>query len=196
MADYAWPDALPPQTMVWSIQKAGVQFRSPYAGSVESITFPGWFWRVSITLKPRRSKGATAGQARAFFDGLAGGDHAVLLYDWLRPVPRGTLRLTPDVWVAMVRGDQTIAIQTQQTLLAGDLFKIGNTVYECFADCAPVAGVLTVPVTGRVRAPAVIGTPVLWDRPTIRCIMPAMSNASAFRPGVFEGTAIDLEEAA
>ena len=192
--DYVWPDALPPQLMVWSIQKAGVAFRSPYAGSSESVTFPGWFWKVAVTLKPRRAK--DGGFAEAFFEGLAGGEDAVLLYHWLRPVPRGTMRGAPTLSVAAARGDMSLAIATTGTLSAGDLFKLGSTVYKARLDCAPVAGVLTVPLVARVRRASASGALIYWDRPTIRCTMPSMSHASSYRPGAMEGAAIELEEAA
>ena len=191
--DYPWPASLPPQTMVWSIQKAGVSFRSPYAGTVESVTFPGWFWKISVTLTPRRAR--DGGLAEAFFEGLAGGEDAVLVYHWLRPVPRGTMRGAPTVALAALRGAQTLVLATTGTLLAGDLFKVGNTVHKARSDCAPVAGQLTVPLIGRVRGVVVPGTPVAWDRPTVRCLMPSMSHGSSYRPGAMEGPAIDLEEA-
>ena len=193
MTDFAWPEALPPQLMVWSIQKAGVAFRSPYAGSVESVTFPGWYWKISVTLKPRRAK--DGGLAEAFFEGIAGGGDIVLVYHWLRPVPRGSMRGTPTVAVAGFRGDRSIVITTGGTLLAGDLFKVGNTVHKAMADCAPIAGRLTVPLVARLRTTATVGDPVGWDHPTVRCLLPSMSNGSSYRPGVMEGTAIDLEEA-
>jgi len=195
MADYAWPDDLPPQTMVWSIQKSGVLFRSPYAGTVDEVTFPGWFWRVSLTLKPRRSKNIGAGSAEAWFNGAAGAGIGLLIFHWLRPVPRGTMRGSPTTSASAARGAQSIAITTTGTLARGDLFKVGGTVYQSFADAAPSAGVLTVPIVGHVRAAIAAGAPVGWDRPTIRCIMPAFQNASAYRPGVMESVPIDLEEA-
>ena len=191
--DYSWPDALPPQLMVWSIQKAGVLMRSPYAGSVESVTFPGWFWKIAVSIKPRRSK--NGGLAEAFFEGLAGGDDAVLVYHWLRPIPLGTMRGAPTVAIAGARGDRTIVLTTPGTLLAGDLFKVGNTVHKAMFDCTPVNNTLTVPLVARLRKPAVVGDPVGWDHPTVRCIMPAMNNGSSYQPGVMQGTAIDLEEA-
>lgn len=193
MADYAWPVGLPPQLMVWSIQKAGVQFRSPYAGSVEAVTFPGWFWKIAITLKPRRAK--TGGEAEAFFEGLSGGEDTVLVYHFLRPIPRGTMRGAPTVAVAAARGAQSLVLTTAGTLEAGDLFKIGNTVHKARFACSPVAGQLTVPLVGRVRSALVVGAPVTWDHPTVRCLMPAMGNASSYRPGAMQGTAIELEEA-
>jgi len=193
MADYAWPDLLPPQLMVWTIQKAGVSFRSPYAGSVEAVTFPGWYWKISITLKPRRAK--DGGLAESFFEGLAGGEDAVLVYHFLRPVPRGTMRGTPTVGTAAMRGATSLVINTTGTLLAGDLFKLGTAVHKARFDCAPVAGKLTVPLVARLRADVAVGAGVTWDHPTVRCFMPSMSNASSYRPGAMLGTSIDLEEA-
>ena len=199
MTDFAWsiplrPDALRPDTMSWTIQKAGVAFRSPYAGSVESVTFPGWYWKISVTLPPRLS--VDGGELEAFFEGLAGADDAVLVYHWLRPVPRGTMRGAPTVAVAAVRGDRQIVIATTGTLMAGDLFKVGNTVHKARASCTPVGGQLTVPLVARMRKPAVIGDPVGWDHPTVRCVMPAFSHSSAYQAGgVMASTPIDLEEA-
>lgn len=195
MTDYAWPTDLPPQTMVWEIQKSGVQFRSPYAGSVESVSFPGWFWRISLTLKPRRSKGSSAGDVEGWFNGAAGADIGLLVYHWLRPVPRGTMRGSPIVASSVARGATSIPITTTGDLKRGDLFKIDNVVYQCFFDCSPVSGTLTVPIVAQVRAAIAAAAPVTWDRPTVRCTMPSFSNASAYRPGVMEGTPIDLEEA-
>jgi hypothetical protein len=191
--DYAWPESLPPQLMIWSIQKAGVAFRSPYAGTVEAITFPGWYWKVSVTLKPRRAR--DGGEAEAFFEGLAGGEDAVLLHHWLRPIPRGTMRGAPTVSVAGVRGQRQIVLATAGTLLAGDLFSVGNTVHKARLSCSPVGGLLTVPLVGRLRQAVAVGAAVGWDRPKVRCLMPSMSNSSSYRPGSMQGLAIDLEEA-
>lgn len=190
--DYFWPVDLPPQTMKWGIAKAGVSFRSPYAGSVESVLFPGWFWRISITLKPRRAK--DGGNAEAFFEGLAGGEDVVLVPHWLRPVPRGTLRGLPVVAVPAVRGDRQLRISGNGTLLAGDLFGIDGVVYKAMFDCTPAAGTLTVSLVGRVRKPHAVNAVVVWDRPTVRCRVPSMVHETAYQPGSMSGTAIDMEE--
>lgn len=215
MTDRAWPLDLPPQLMTWGIVKAGVTSRSPYAGNVEAVTFPGWYWHISVTLKPRRSKDLSAGNAEAFFEGLVGADNAVMVFHWLRPVPRGTLRGTPVVAANTARGAQTIPISGNGSLLAGDLFKVGGVVYKCLASVFPVNTVqaeayaadyaanytggtistMLVPLVSRVRNALTVGQPVEWDRPTVRCIMTSMSHDSAYQPGSMIGSSVDLEEA-
>ena len=198
MADYDWPLALPPELMVWSIQKAGVSFRSPYAGTLETVTFPGWFWKISVTVKPSRTRaGLTrdSGVSEGFFEGLAGGENAVRVVHWLRPVPNGTLRGSPTVATAAARGDLTLAIATAGSLAAGDLFKVGSAVYKAQSDCYSSAGVLTVPLVARVRVALAVGAPVVWDHPFVRCIMPALTHGTSYSPGVMSGAAVDLEEA-
>jgi len=105
------------------------------------------------------------------------------------------MRGLPTVAAPAARGARVLTLTTNGTLLAGDLFKVGSTVHKALADCAPLDGVLTVPLVGRMRAPAKAGDAVAWDAPTVRCLMPAMSNASSYSPGAMAGTAIDLEEA-
>lgn len=194
MADIAWPASMRPESMVWTIQKAGVSFRSPYAGSIEAVTFPGWFWTISATIPNRLS--TDGAEVEAFWEGMAGAEDAVLVYHWLRPVPRGTMRGTPVVNATAVRGDQVLKITTAQTLLAGDLFKVGNTVFKARYDCVAVAGVLTVPLVGRVRTTLAAGTAVVWDRPTVRCLVPSFNHSSVYQGGgVMAAIPIDLEEA-
>ena len=196
--DYPWsiplrPDALRPDTMVWAIVKAGVSSRSPYAGSVESVTFPGWYWKISVTLPQRLSD--NGGELEGFLERLAGGANVVLISHWLRPVPRGTMRGLPSLAIAAARGDTSIAITTSGTLMAGDLFALNGRVYKAADSCAPVSGVLTVPITATVDRPCAIGLPLQWDHPTVRCVMPSMSHASAYQAGgVMASTPIDLEE--
>ena len=101
MTVYAWPSTLTPQTVAWQIQKAGVRFRRPFAGSVESIEFPGQFWKISVTLPPAKMR--NGGEGEAFFARLAGGAERVAVPYWPRLVPRGTGAL-PGRLVRGIRG--------------------------------------------------------------------------------------------
>lgn len=194
MAVFDYPEALFPQAIEWGSTKTGVQHRSPFSGFVESILYPGETWRVSLTLPPAESRGPLAAQAEAFFGRLAGGVDRVRVGHFLRPVPLGTMRGTPTLAIATVRGQLALSINTTGTLLAGDLFKIGGQVFQCFGDCAPVGGVLTVPLVQRVRRPAAVGVAVEWDRPTALFAYPAMSFAAGYAPGVATSISVELEE--
>jgi hypothetical protein len=192
MATFDYPDALMPQRMEWGSIKAGVQFRSPFNGGIESVEFPGERWRVSLTLpamKPRN-----AGQAEAFFARVAGGSERVRLRHFLRPAPVGTMRGTPTLSAAAARGDLQLSISTTGTLRAGDFFKVGGQLFQAFADCAPVASVLTVTLVQRVRAALSSGAAVAWDRPTALFVCPANTFATGYSPGQAAPVSVDFEE--
>lgn len=193
MALYAWPDSLTPASASWGIQKAGVQFRSPFAGSVEAVEFPGQYWRVSVTLP--QAKLRNGGEAEAFFARLAGGVERVLVPYWPRQQPRGTLRGSQAVSVAAARGDLTLSISAAagMTLRAGDMIGVGAQLFQCFQDCVS-NGTLTVPLVNRVRGFIAVGTVVVWDRPTVTCCLPASSSARGYDPGAAGAMGCDLEE--
>lgn len=192
MATWDFPSALTPQLWAWRTVKAGVQFRSPFNGAVESIGFPGARWGISMTLP--QSTAADGGLAESFFGRLAGGVERVRMGHLRRPIPAGTMRGTPTLNAAVSRGALSLTIATTGTLLAGDLFKAGGQLFMAAQDCVPAAGVLTVPLVQSVRTALASGTSVLWDRPTVEFIMPAMSNAASYRPGAMDGMAVELEE--
>lgn len=184
--------ALTPQSVSWGIQKAAINFRSPFAGSVESVEFPGQFWRISITVP--QAKMRNGGQGEAFFSRLAGGAERVRVPYWPRLVPRGTMRGAPTLSAGAVRGDLQLLIVTAGTLAAGDMFGCGGQLFQAFQDCAAVAGVLTVPLVNRVRATIASGAAVTWDRPTVTCCAPSLSSSRIYDPGAAGPLAVDLEE--
>lgn len=192
MAVWDYPSALTPQHMEWRSIKAGVQFTSKFNSATESVEFPGERWGASLTLPPCKPR--DGGLAEAFFQRLAGGVERVRLGHFLRPVPRGTMRGTPTLNETISRGQLTLKINTAGTLEAGDFFKVGGQLFRCFQSCAPVAGVLTVPLVQRVRVATLGGADVLWDRPTALFIMPAVSHGVGFSPGVQAGAAVELVE--
>lgn len=192
MAVWDYPAALTPQHMEWRTLKAGTQFVSPFTSATESVEFPGARWALSLTLPP--CKPANGGQAEAFFGRLAGGVERVRLGHFLRPVPRGSMRGAPTLAEAAVRGQDFLKLATAGTLAAGDFFKVGGQLFRVFQDCAPLAGVLTVPLVQRVRGSLANGAAVEWDRPTALFIMPAMSAGVSFSPGVQAGAAVELVE--
>lgn len=193
MSTFAWPAGLLPQTVSWGIQKSATQSRSPMAGSVESIEFPGQFWRCSITL-PERSI-ANGGAASAFFERIAGGAERVLVPYWPRLLPSGTMRASPTLSAPAVRGELSLSISTSGSLLAGDMIGVGAQVFRVLADSFASGGVLVVPLVNRVRGPIAAGQPVIWNSPTGLFLMPSQSFAAVYSPRRQSGVAVDLEEA-
>lgn len=192
MATEDHPTWLKPQSMVWTSKKRGVQSRSPTTGSVEAIEFPAERWQVSVTY-PARLKN-DGGPAEAFFARMVGGVERLRVYNFVRPVPRGTMRGTPTLSAAIARGDRQIAIITTGTLEAGDFFKVGNQLHQAFKSAQPSGGVLTVQTVHRVREAASAGAAVQWDRPTALFIIPSDSSSVAYVPGAMDSFAHELDE--
>lgn len=189
---FDWPAVLEPQDVAWIIQKAVISFRSQMSGSQESIEFPGEFWKISVTVPPRPMN--TAGVASAFFARVAGGMEQVNVPYWPRRVPIGTMRGSPVLAAGAVRGDLSLQITTTGTLVAGDAFSVGGQLFVCFQDCAPVSGTLTVPLVNRVKATYAIGTAVVWDKPVVKCTIPANSFGASYLTNIMAGLPVDLEE--
>jgi len=186
-----------PQSASWGIQKAGVSFRSPMAGSLESIAFPGEFWRVSITLPAAKMK--NGGEAEAFFARLAGGVDRVLVPYWMRSVPRGTMRGTPVLAAPAARGALSLAITTAgpaETLLAGDMIGVAGQLFQVFQNCTGGGPTLIVPLVNRVRTGIPAGTLVTWQSPTVLCLVPSSFSQRSYEPAVASAMPVDLEEAA
>lgn len=192
MAVYDYPDTLTPQSMEWRSIKAGVQSRSPISGFVDTTEFPAERFAWLLTLPERRL--ADAGEPQAYFGALSGGIDRVRMRHFKQPVPRGTMRGSPTLHASVARGVKVLQIATTGTLKAGDLFKIAGQVFMAFQDCAPVAGVLTVPLVHRVRVALAAGTAVVWDRPTFLAIIPATSSSITMSPGKAAGMTVELVE--
>jgi hypothetical protein len=191
---FAWPTYLTPQKVSWGIQKAGVQFRSPLGGRVESVEFPGEFWKVSVTLPDLSIDQGSA--AAAFFNRMAGGMERVLAPYWLRMVPAGTMRGSPSLAGAATQGALSLSILGSGTLNAGDMLGVGGEVFQVFEDCASASGIITVPLVNRVRSVTLAsGSAVAWSAPTVQLLMVSLNNTANYQPGSMAGLAIDLEEA-
>jgi hypothetical protein len=191
---FAWPTYLTPQKVSWGIQKAGVQFRSPLGGRVESVEFPGEFWKVSVTLPDLTIDEGSA--AAAFFNRMAGGMERVLAPYWLRMIPAGTLRGSPSLGGPAVQGALSLSILGTGTLKAGDMLGVGGEVFQVFEDCASSSGVITPSLVNRVRSVTLAsGSAVAWSSPMVQLLVPSLSNTANYQPGSMTGLAIDLEEA-
>jgi hypothetical protein len=195
VAIFTYPTSLIPQTASWGIQKAGVGFRSPMAGSYESVAFPGEFWRVAITLPAGKMR--NGGEGEAFFGRLAGGVDRVLVPYWMRMAPRGTLRGTPVLASAAGRGDLVLnlTVAAGATLAAGDMLGAGGQLFQVFQACSAPGTALAVPLVNRVRATIAAGSPVIWQTPTVTCIVPSSFSQRSYEPAVASVMPIDLEEA-
>lgn len=124
MATYDLPTALIPQVSSFGLQKAGVQFRSPFNGTLQSLDLAAERWACSLT-SPAKSH-ANAGAAEAFLNVIAGGVNKVRIYHPARPVPYGTLRGSPTIGTAAAIGDSTLSLVGCAThnLILGGSFEV------------------------------------------------------------------------
>jgi hypothetical protein len=192
MAIHDYPAALVPETIEWASIKSSVQFKSPFNGATESIEFPGERWAVSLGVQPFYAR--DGGQAEAFWARLAGGMERVRIWHFMRPQPLGSMRGTPTVAVAAVRGDLVLQLNTTGTLKAGDMIGVGSQLCQVFQDCEPSGGVLSVPLVQRIRGAVSAGTSVVWQKPTALFVMPATSSRSSYSMNQLNRATIDLEE--
>lgn len=202
MSTIDWPADILPASWDWGVRKAGVQFTGPFNGSRQAVDFVADRWVLGISLPPKR-RGPAAGAVRALLNHLAGGVNRVRVWDTgaghkrAPGEPCGTLRGTPTLFSAAVRGDAQLLIGTTvgATLLAGDMLGCGGQLHQVRSDCtANGVGVITVPVVLRVRGAIAGNAPVVWYRPTAEFVMPAFTARHAFGPSHMLPSQIDLEE--
>ena len=195
------PEALQAAQFEWGIQKAGLQFTGPYNGTRQSVEFASDRWVCGVSLPPRAR--ARAGSVEAFLNWLCGGVNRVRLAHLGSGVrrdpfaPRGTLRGTPTLGVAAVRGNTTLSFANcapGATLLAGDMVSCGQLFQIAEDATANGAGVMAVELVGRVRSPLNVATAIVWNKPTAEFVMPAQSARHSHVPAILLGAQFDLEE--
>ena len=89
MSTIDWPASITPAAAQWALQKSGVQFASPFNGTVQALDYLAERWAVSLSLPNARNHGAVA----ALMNTLAGGVNRVnLWHHGSGGQPAGTLR--------------------------------------------------------------------------------------------------------
>lgn len=198
MATIDWPAAIEPQQFTAGLRKAGLQFRSPFNGSTQSVDFVAERWVFSLTLRPRRLRDGSPGAHEALMNYLAGGVERVRCWHFARPQPLGTARGTITLSAQATRGATSLQITgatASGTLKAGDLLGLGGQILMVKDDVTlNGSGAGTVAIVNRVRATNNIGASVTWDKPTAEFVMPANFAGASYRPAILEGMPLDLEE--
>ncbi|WP_295986474.1 hypothetical protein [uncultured Variovorax sp.] len=169
-------------------------FSSPDSGSEQVIDRLNDRWLVSLTLPNRLH--ADAAVIEAFIGALRGMTNTVLLFHYVRKVPRGSMRGAPTAQAAAA-GAQALAINTTAgaTLRAGDMIGVSGLLLMAAADAtANGSGVMVVPLVNCLRLAIGGGAPVTWDRPTapFRLVSP---TAVQYIPGYSPEASFDFVEA-
>lgn len=106
----------------------------------------------------------------AFRNAMRGQVNVCALPYYPRTAPTGTARGTMTLNASAAQGASSIVITgvspSTGTLLAGDVLGVGGLLLMVSTDCTAVAGVITVPLTNRLRIALSSGASVTWNAPT------------------------------
>lgn len=196
MAAFAWQDkrSFTPQEFSWERMQIAVVNRSAVTGSPQVGSETGSCWLVNLTFPFAHHRDRA--ELDVFLTTVGGAANRIDIWNFLRPVPAGTMRGAPTLASGAVQFASQFTIQTTPgaTLLPNDLFGVGWQVFKVYQQAtANGAGLMVVTTVNRTRVPLTSGTAVTWDRPKIRTI-PTSSLAVPYRPGGSPPFSISLEE--
>jgi len=169
---------------------------APFGGSEQAIDLLNDRWLLSVEMPASTQAGAAA--MEAFIGALRGQTNTVALWHFARPQPQGTVRGTLTLNVAAAQGAASIVVTgcspSTGTLKAGDMLGVGGLLLMVASDCTAVAGVITVPITNRLRVALSGGAVVTWNKPTVPFRMLATSGVQ-YQPAIAMGASFDFGEA-
>lgn len=141
-----WPDSLRPSNMEWALNSNAVEFRSPFNGATQTVSFPGSAWSASLSfdnLDDAKSRKLEVLLAR--LDGMAG---RILIGDFGRfgRAPQGA----PKVDGAANTGMQLKSkgwTASRKVLWEGDYISVGSELKLVLEDVwSDTAGKAIIPV--------------------------------------------------
>lgn len=167
-----------------------------FGGSEQAVDLLGDRWIMACELP--ESNHANGGWREAFIGAMRGQVNTVNLWHFTRPQPRGTVRGTLTLNAAVAQGAASIVLTgcspSTGTLLAGDMLGVSGLLLMVASDCTAVAGVITVPLTNRIRKALSSGAAVTWDKPSAPFRLLATSGVG-YQPGRASATSFDFGEA-
>ena len=177
--------------IVWNTQVS----TSPLSGAVQTLELPGARWQISFRLSDREEADSVLIQAHLLK--LRGRVNRSLIYNFARPVPRGTIAGTPLVNGASQTGN-TLAIDgctAGTTLLAGDFFSVNDELKMLTADAtANGAGAMSLSLDEPIRTSPSDNSAIVTASPT--CIMRLASDeiAADYQAGRFSSFTLEAVE--
>jgi hypothetical protein len=156
---------------------------SPFGGSEQVVDLLNDRWIIDVTTS--RTSYANGQLLEAYIASMRGQTNTSLVYHVARPIPSGTVRGTLTLNAAAAQGQSFIVVAgcnpTTGTLLPGDYLSIatptGGTLLVMVSQlCTAVAGVITVPLTNRLRVACSSAAAVTWSSPTVECRLLASTD--------------------
>jgi hypothetical protein len=143
---------------------------SPFGGSEQAIDMLNDRWICSLELIPNSYANSQA--VEAFIGAMRGQTNTCQLSHTARIAPAGTVRGTLTLSASAAQGAASIVVTgcspSTGTLLAGDLLGAGGLLLMVASNCTAIAGVITVPITNRLRTALSSGAAVTWASPTAK----------------------------
>lgn len=181
--------------------------RSILNQSIQTQGMPGKLWTFGMVL-PATTDPRVAARREAWFDALNGQEVRVNIWHYgrrggplrnLRGYPMGTINTTGvQVNVNAAQFAQSVVLKgagAGGTLEPGDMLKIGNQlIMNPALVTADGAGLITVAITGGLRAAALANAAVTLIRPTAQCVLQDPQWRSTYNPGVMGEFGIDWIE--
>ena len=174
---------------------------SPFGGSEQAIDLLNDRWLCNVELPPMGQASAArrvaASALEAFIGAMRGQTNTVELWHFARPQPQGSVRGTLTLNASAAQGASSVVLTgcspSTGTLLAGDMLGVGGLLLMVAIDCTAVAGVITVPITNRLRTAQSGGAAVTWDKPkgTFRLLS---TSGVQYAPGIAGGPSFDFGE--
>lgn len=174
---------------------------SPFTLDDQVIDMLGERWKFSVTTLRQDSMGPDAGAIDALLFKLRNRQNKISLWNFARPVPKGTLRSAALVKTAVAQGAVQIVLKNalnatggQCTLLPGDMFSVNGMLMMVQDPCTSVGGEITVKVCTRFRKAVAVDTPVIWDKPTADFRIVSGAPSTSYSTVIQEETAIEFLE--
>lgn len=185
MTAIALPAAFKPRTCRFTQSTNQRVSASPFGGSEQAVDMLNDRWLVSIETGPLSRADAVA--IEVFIAALRGQTNTVALHHFARPAVSGTIAGAKTLSASAAQGAASIGITATGTLVAGDMIGVGGLLLMVAQDCTAVAGVITVPLTNRLRTALSSGAAVTTTAPTANFRLLATSgveHTSAWSPPV------------
>lgn len=218
----AWPLDLRPSAASFYIEHNALRMESPLSKAQQTLIRPGARWVCRLDFNRRGTTLAPA--LDALIAEMDGGAQIVELFDWRRPVPRGTAATgatsseftdtttftdgtgfteyasTPELASAADRGAEVLYSTgwdaSADVLLAGDYIGLNGRVYQVVRDVtSDGSGDATLRIRPRLRAAVGAGARITFVRPTSPFRLAVNAVENPTEPGPFSTYSLTFVEA-
>lgn len=174
MSTYLFPDWLHPDSFGMQMPGNVKANQSPMNFAVKTVENPGDLWIVRAEFPPMPR--AQYRRAQAYFNRLRGMAHRMRIWNLDHPYPAGTMRGNPTCAAAPEGASQVvITASSGATLIEGDWIGIplqSGLVKLCNVAGASTSGsTITVDISPPLPQAVNAGAAVVWNRPTVDCIL-------------------------